>query len=125
MTHFAQHQPLTVPVYQILLTLSDRCLHGYAIIQDVRERTGGEVDLTASTLYAAVRRMLEAGLIAEIENPPEAAGDDARRRTYRIEAAGRELLRLEALRLERAAQMARDKSVIPVLAASRSGGERP
>jgi DNA-binding PadR family transcriptional regulator len=124
MKHLAQKLPLTVPVYQILLTLSDRALHGYAIIQDIRARTGGEVDLTASTMYAAVGRMLDAGLIAEVESRPDADGDDARRRTYRIEVDGRELLRLEALRLERSAQMARDKSVIPALAESRSGGKR-
>lgn len=46
-----QHLPLTVPVFQIiLLSLSDRDRHGYAIIQDVRQRTAGEVALTASTL---------------------------------------------------------------------------
>ena len=47
--------PLTVPVFQILVSLADRDLHGYAIIQDVAARTDGEVRLTASTLYAAIR----------------------------------------------------------------------
>lgn len=116
--------PLTVPVYQILLTLSDRDLHGYAIIQDVRERTGGEVDLTASTLYAAVARMVKAELIVEVDGPSDVQADDPRRRYYRIEPSGLELLRLEAMRLERSAQMARDKNVIPAMAGSRSGGRR-
>lgn len=114
--------PLTVPVYQILLTLADQDLHGYAIIQDIRERTRGEVDLTASTLYAAVARMVKAGMIVEVEGADGA--DDPRRRYYRIKPAGRELLEAEALRLERSAQMARDKNVIPAMAATRSGGKR-
>ena len=75
--------PLTTPVFQILLSLVDSGdLHGYAIIQDVAERTGGEVRLTASTLYAAIKRMLDAGLIHEVEAPPESGG--APRRCYRI-----------------------------------------
>ena len=113
--------PLTVPVYQILLSLSDRDLHGYAIIQDIRQRTDGEVDLTASTLYAAVARLVKASLIVEVDGPVEA--DDPRRRYYRIEPTGREALRQEALRLERSAQMAREKKVIPVAAGAPRGGE--
>jgi hypothetical protein len=58
--------PLSVPVFQILLSLADRHLHGYAIIQDIRQRTDGEVVLTASTLYAAIKRMLDGGLIVEL-----------------------------------------------------------
>ena len=64
------HLPLTVPVFQILLSLSDQDLHGYAIIQDIRARTAGEVTLTASTLYAAIRRLLDAGLVEELEERP-------------------------------------------------------
>ena len=124
MKRLAQRLPLTVPVYQILLTLADRDLHGYAIIQDIRERTAGEVDLTASTLYAAVGRLLDGGLIAELDDRRPGAGEDSRRRTYRIEPKGRDLLRLEALRLERSAQMARDKRVIPALADPSTEGER-
>ena len=68
--------------------------------------------------------MLKAALIVEIDESAEDGGDDSRRRTYRIAADGRELLRLEALRLERSAQMARDKRVIPALADARPGAKR-
>jgi DNA-binding PadR family transcriptional regulator len=104
--------PLTVPVYQILLSLSDRDLHGYAIIQDVHKRTNGEVSLTASTLYAAIKRLLDTGLIEELDERP-GLDDDARRRYYRITPLGVEVARLEAGRLERAVKMARQKHLIP------------
>jgi DNA-binding PadR family transcriptional regulator len=107
----AQHLPLSVPVFQILLSLCDQVLHGYAIIQDVRQRTGGEVALTASTLYAAIKRLLDAGLIEELSERPDE--DDARRRYYRILPAGLDVARLEAARLDRAVKMARQKRLIP------------
>jgi DNA-binding PadR family transcriptional regulator len=106
--------PLTVPVFHILVSLADRDLHGYAIIQDIAARTEGEVRLTASTLYAAIRRMLDAGMIDEVDDPRRAsAGDDERRRYYRMTAYGREVARLEAARLERAAGLARAKRLLP------------
>ena len=65
MSTSASRSPLSVPVFQILLSCSDSVLHGYAIIQDVRERTGGRVHLTASTLYGALKRLLADGLVEE------------------------------------------------------------
>lgn len=105
-----RHLPLSEPVFQILLALSDRDLHGYAIIQDIRARTDGQVDLTASTLYAAVRRLLDAELIREVKRP---ADDDPRRRYYQLTALGREVARLETARLERTLRLARQKRLAP------------
>ena len=102
--------PLSEPVYQILLSLTDSPRHGYAIIQDIGERTEGEVELTASTLYAALKRLLERGWIEELAEPDP---EDARRRNYRISEAGRTLLRREAERLARSADMARAKGLLP------------
>jgi DNA-binding PadR family transcriptional regulator len=104
--------PLTTPVFQILLSLVDGGdLHGYAIIQDVAHRTDGEVSLTASTLYAAIKRMLDGGLVHEVEAPAETGG--APRRCYRISREGRRVAREEAERLERAVRMAREKRLLP------------
>ena len=113
-SHPSAQLPLSVPVFQILVSLADRDLHGYAIIQDVAARTDGEVRLTASTLYAAIRRMLDAGMVDEVGDPrrPPAGGDE-RRRYYRMTAYGREIAQLEAARLERAASMARAKRLLP------------
>lgn len=108
-----QSLPLSVPVFQILLSLADQRLHGYAIIQDVRSRTRGEVVLTASTLYAAIKRMLDAGLIEELDDRPAPEDDDSRRRYYGITPLGVEAARLEAGRLERALKMARQKRLVP------------
>jgi DNA-binding PadR family transcriptional regulator len=104
--------PLTTAVFQILLSLADGDdLHGYAIIQDVLARTGGEVRLTASTLYAAIKRLLDARLISEVEAPEDTGG--APRRCYRITKAGRPLAQREAERLARAVVMAREKRLLP------------
>ena len=108
-----QHLPLSVPVFQILLSLSDQDLHGYAIIQDIRARTAGEVTLTASTLYAAVKRLLDGRLIEELDTRPGPEDDDSRRRYYRITPLGVDVARLEMARLERALKMARQKKLAP------------
>ena len=107
--------PLSAQVFHILLALVDDNLHGYAIIQDVAERTGGEVRLTASTLYAAVKRLLESGWIEELTRRPK-SDDDPRRRYYRLTTLGREVARAEARRLERLAAMARAKRLLPAAA---------
>jgi len=101
--------PLSVPVFQILLSLVDRDLHGYALIKDIENRTEGEVRLTASTLYGALARLLDGALIEELDPGP----GDERRRKYRLAKAGAGLLRLEAARLERAAAWARAKRLLP------------
>jgi DNA-binding PadR family transcriptional regulator len=108
-----QFLPLTVAVFQMLLSLSDRDLHGYAIIQDIRERTENEVELTASTLYAAIKRLLDGRLIEELDSRPGPEDDDPRRRYYRITPLGMDVARLETARLERALKMARQKKLTP------------
>jgi len=109
----APSAPLSTAVFQILLSLVDETLHGYALIQDVRARTGGEVRLTASTLYAAVKRLLDSGWIEELETPPTSEKHDPRRRYYRITALGRDAARAEARRLERMTAQARAKRLLP------------
>lgn len=113
-SHPSAQLPLSEPVFQILLSLADRDLHGYAIIQDVESRTEGTVRLTASTLYAAVKRLLDVGMIEEVDQPRRGpGGEDERRRYYRMTSYGREVARLEAERLERTAAMARAKRLLP------------
>lgn len=114
----ARHLPLSPPVFQILLSLVEAPAHGYAIITDIRDRTRGDVRLTASTLYDALARLLEAGLIDELDEPRE----DARRRYYRLSALGRKVARGEAARLDRAVQAAREKRLLPAL---KSTGRKP
>ena len=108
----AEHRPISAQVFQILLAVSDKQLHGYAIIQDIKRRTGGKVTLTASTLYSAIKRMLNAGLIEESEERPVVELDDERRRYYSITAEGMRVLKREAEWLEQLTNMAREKHVL-------------
>lgn len=98
-------------VFQILLSLAGRELHGYAIIADIDARTGGEMVLTASTLYAALKRLLDSGLVEELAERPDA--DDARRRYYRLTEAGRLAGKAEARRLDTLATHARAARWLP------------
>ena len=103
--------PLPPAVFHILLSLSDDDRHGYAILQDVAARTGGEVSLGAGTLYRSIQRMLEQDLIVEVSRRP--ADDDERRRYYRITPFGRRVARAEAERLAALVQLARQRGVFP------------
>lgn len=111
--------PLSIPVYQILLSLADREMHGYAILRDIEKRTEGEIKLAAGTLYAAVARLLRDRLIEEREEGGD--GGDARRRVYRITELGRGAAVADAERMRRFVRMAEDKDLVP---ASASDGKR-
>jgi DNA-binding PadR family transcriptional regulator len=80
--------PLPPATFHILLSLAAEDRHGYAIIQDVAARTGGEVRLSAGTLYRSIQRMLEQELLVEIDERPSPEDDDERRRYYRITPLG-------------------------------------
>ncbi len=99
-------------VFEILLSLADGPRHGYAIILDIQERTRGETRLTASTLYAALKRLLETGLVTEVAAGGETS--DPRRRYYKITAAGVAAGRAEAARLDALTRAARAKRWLPV-----------
>ena len=62
--------PLQQATFHILIALAEDDRHGYAIIQDVAARTGGELKLSAGTLYRSIQRMLEQGLIVETRTRP-------------------------------------------------------
>jgi DNA-binding PadR family transcriptional regulator len=93
-----QHLPLTPVVFEIALSLAAGERHGYEIMQDVERRTDGGIVLHPGTLYRALGRLLEQGLIEELEERP-AAGTDERRRYYRLTALGQAVARAEVERL--------------------------
>src|SRR2546427_4406755 len=76
--------PLTPAVFHILVTLADGEAHGYAVMQEVTRRSGGVVRLGPGTLYGAISRLLEDGIIEESEHRPDPEMDDTRRRYYRL-----------------------------------------
>jgi len=105
--------PLPAATLHILLALAGDDRHGYGIIQDVALRTGGELKLSAGTLYRSIQRMLEQGLIVEVRERPAPELDDERRRYYRITADGLTAAKEEARRHAQLVRMARAKGVVP------------
>ena len=105
--------PLPPVTFHILVALADEDRHGYAIMQDVAQRTGGTLKLGAGTLYRSVQRMLEQGLITEVRARPAPELDDERRRYYRITPFGRAVARAEARRLAQMLKLARASGFAP------------
>ena len=105
--------PLPPVTFHILVALADEDRHGYAIMQDVAQRTDGTIKLGAGTLYRSVQRMLEQGLISEINTRPAPEMDDERRRYYRITPFGRTVGRAEARRLAQMLKLARASGFAP------------
>jgi DNA-binding PadR family transcriptional regulator len=100
--------PLSVPVFQILLSLAEKDRHGYGIIGDIRRRSRDEVVLSTSTLYGAIKRMMRDGLVDRSDMRPDPELDDERRRYYRITDFGKEVAASEAQRISRLADMVRN-----------------
>jgi len=104
---------LSRDTFHILVALADGERHGYSIMQEVAERTGGDVRLSPSTLYSAIKRLLEQGYIEELAEPPDPAHDDERRRYYRLTKAGRRAAIEEARQLEKLLHDARSTGLLP------------
>src|SRR4029453_12380033 len=105
--------PLPAATLHILIALADGDRHGYAIIQDVEARTGGELKLSAGTLYRSRQRMVEQGLLVETRDRPAPEDDDERRRYYRITTLGTAVAKAEARRLTQLVRMARPRGFAP------------
>jgi DNA-binding PadR family transcriptional regulator len=99
--------------FHILLAVADRERHGYAIMQDVRARTGGKLRLGPGTLYGSIKRLLGDGLIEELDERPDPGNDDVRRRYYRITRLGRKVAIEESARLAALLRHARAMGLAP------------
>ena len=104
--------PLTSVMFHVLLSLSDADRHGYGMLKEIEERTGGEVTLSTGTLYGVVKRALADGLIVESRRRPRASEDDERRRYYRLTDFGRHVVNAEARRLQQLVANARAKRIL-------------
>ena len=91
MTSTDKYLPLSAAVFHILLALADEARHGYAVMREVEERTGGLVRIGPGMLYGSVKWLLADGLIEAAPKTP-GPGEDERRRYYRLTPAGLELL---------------------------------
>lgn len=108
----AAQLPLPPATFHILLAVADDDRHGYAIIQEVAARTGGEVRMSAGTLYRSIQRMVEQDLIEETAARPAPEIDDERRRYYRITPFGRAVARAETERLQAMVRIAHATGVV-------------
>ena len=114
--------PLSPAIFHILLALADEDRHGYGIMQEVKSRTDGRVKLGPGTLYGAIKRLLEQGVLAEQDERPDPALNDERRRYYRLTDFGQKVLRAEAERLARLVKQAQAKQLLPGLSLDLASG---
>jgi DNA-binding PadR family transcriptional regulator len=103
----ADYLPLTPALFHVLLSLADGQKHGYAILKEVTERTGGKVELSTGTLYGIIKRLLADGLIKE-----SVLGSTDRRRAYRLTPFGRKVALAEAERHRELVTIARIKKLL-------------
>src|SRR5260370_39250182 len=105
--------PLPLPVFHMLLALSEGERHGYALKREILQRTGGKLNLAAGALYGSINKMLDQGLIEESEERPDSHLDDERRRYYRITDFGRLVAQAEGARLRELVDMAEARFGLP------------
>jgi DNA-binding PadR family transcriptional regulator len=93
-----KHLPLKPVVFHILLALAEQDLHGYGVIQAVRQRSEGRIELQTGPFYRHLKKLIDAGLVRESRARPE--NDDPRRGAYYcLTGLGEEVVRAEAERL--------------------------
>ena len=104
--------PLTPLSHGILLALADADRHGYTIAQEVERQSDGALRPGTGTLYAALQRMVDEGLLRESDRLPR-PDEDQRRKYYAVTDLGRRAARAEAARLLRVLEVAGEKGMIP------------
>jgi len=91
--------PLKHSTYRVLLALAENELHGYAIMQALSDMTDGRETILPGTLYAALARMVDDGMIETLQGPANEASGGPRRRYYRRTSFGRAVARAESERV--------------------------
>jgi DNA-binding PadR family transcriptional regulator len=104
--------PLPSAAFQIMLALADGDLHGYAIMRQVEEQTGGRLRLGPGTLYGSIQTLLGGKLIEEVDQPENIEVRSERRRYYRLTAGGRKLARSEAEKMADVLRVARARKIL-------------
>lgn len=101
--------PLTPLSFQILVALADGARHGYGIIKEIEQATGEPMKSSTGTIYLAIERLEQEGLLEEDRRRNEA---DSRRRYYRLTSLGRDTAAAEAKRLATLLGVARGKKLV-------------
>jgi DNA-binding PadR family transcriptional regulator len=105
--------PLTPAVLHILLALSTEERHGYGIMKEVRADSQGKIHMGPGTLYGAIGRMIEAGLICESDKRVDGELGDDRRIYYKMTDLGRTALAVELERYREVLTVARQRRLSP------------
>lgn len=108
---FSRRLPLTPLSHSVLVALADADRHGYGIIKEVVRQTEGTLRPGTGTLYAALQRLQDEGLIADSPREP-GPDEDQRRKYYRLTTRGRALAEAETHRLARLVAVARQKNLV-------------
>jgi len=111
-SHPEPYGALTPAMFHVLLALAGDDLHGYAILKEVEQRTGGKARLSTGTLYGIIKRLVNDGLIIERRSRPAETEDDGRRRYYRLTSQGRQVATAEAERMDEILSAARSKNLL-------------
>ncbi len=104
-----ENLPLPTASFFVLFALAEGEKHGYRIMQDIRELSGGTFSAGPATLYTTIKKLSDQGLIGETSNSTE-----SRRRTYALTPAGRRLLDAEFLRQQHLLDLARRKKLLRI-----------
>jgi DNA-binding PadR family transcriptional regulator len=104
--------PLTPIAFEVLLSVAGGSGHGYAILRDIEDRSGGAMAPHAGTLYRAIFRLVEQGLLKELDAAPDPEDDDSRRRYYAMTVLGRRVAVAEAARLAERVRTARSRKLL-------------
>ena len=106
------YTPLTPAVLYILMALSDSDKHGYAIMKQVESDSEGKTSMGPGTLYGSLKRMLDAGLVAESDKKIDLKLDDQRRIYYKITGLGQKTLAVELERYKRVVMLTKRRSAL-------------
>lgn len=113
---------------RVLMVLAAGPRHGYAIMKEITEGTGGRVRMGPSSLYSILEKFTARGLIEECPSstvmPAETTKDDRRRRYYCLTGLGRDVAAGEVERLESLAGQARRAGLVPEEQHKREGEKR-
>lgn len=104
--------PLPSAAFHILLALADDDRHGYGIMRQIADETGGKIRLGPGTLYGSIKTLLDAGLVEECGERAGGEGADERRRYYRLTPSGRNAARSEAERMADLVRIAEEKRIL-------------
>lgn len=105
--------PLRPVEFEILLALAQGERHGYAIIREVESRSDGAIRLETGTLYRALQRLVQGGMVSPVERRTIDPSDDERRRYYALTSHGRRVAAAEATRMARLVAAAQAAQLIP------------